>query len=148
MAKKRGRPEVIPEKVSNEEIARTTEFCKNYQMMMERIEDNRVKERRLEKSIKSAASDFERSLYQQDLDKVREQIRADTEATALFRWGLSQMDARTRSVMEQLYVEGRAWNAVCSEDDYPLAKGSVWNEQQKGVRMLAVLVRNKIQEIS
>lgn len=114
---------------------------------MENIEDNKAKAKRLEKAVGAAASDFERSLYQKDLKMTREQIQADTEATALFRWGLSQMEARTGAVMEQLYVEGIPWSRVYSEDGYPLSKGSVWNEQHKGVRMLALLIRNKLQEI-
>ena len=147
MSKKRGRPKCVPEAVDEEELKKVTAFCERYKKLDEEIEDNQFRLARLKDNLKYATSDFERDLYTQDIEYLSHQVEEDTRYKALIKWGLTQLEGRAQSVMEQLYVEGYCWDQIETESGRTLANGSVGNERSKGLKQLTLIITKKKKEL-
>lgn len=147
MGKKRGRPKCVPEAVDEEELKKVTSFCERYKKLDEEIEDNQFRLDRLKDNLKFATSDFERNLYTRDIEYLSHRVEEDTRYKALIKWGLTQLEGRTQSVMEQLYVEGYCWDQIETESGRTLANGSVGNERIKGLKQLTLIISKKKKEL-
>ena len=147
MSKKRGRPKCVPEAVDEKELKKVTAFCERYRNLDEEIEDNQFRLARLKDNLKDATSDFERSLYTQDIEYLSQRVEEDTRYKALIGWGLTQLEGRTQSVMEQLYVDGYCWDQIETKSGRTLANGSVGNERLKGLKQLTLIITKKQKEL-
>lgn len=139
---KRGRPRAVPQEVSQEEIDHIRLLCEDYLGALERIKANKEQIKRLEMLCGRAESPFEQKLYGDDLETAKMEVEEDERNTALIRWGLSHFKPRTRTVIEQLYIEGLIWRDIQDENGKNLSSSSVWHERNKGFKLMAIALRD------
>lgn len=133
----------MPEEVSQAEFKKMKADCEDYRKAMERIKDYEQEVSWIEEKLAAATTPFEKELFSQDLVKAQRKLEADTEMTSFIRWGLSQLEPKTSSVLQQLYIDGIVWQDIQDEDGRILNSSSIWFEKEKGLRQLAIILRKK-----
>lgn len=130
-----------------EQVDKIQKLCEDYRGATERLKANQAKLDQVLKRQEKAESEFEKNLYEKDIQDLRKRIKDDDENTSYIRWALSELDERERTVIEQLYVDGYTWSTILSEAGEEMSVGAIDKARKRGLEMMTRLILKKKTEV-
>ena len=123
--------------MTKEDKKRVSDFCKSY--IPAREELNRAKKSRamLEKKLSTDLTKFERLLIEDTIRVLEAKIEKQMRIMYGFEIKLNGLKGLDKSIIYQLYVEGKAWNEIINEEGVSISTARVGVIRNRALEKLA-----------